>query len=62
MGSFATMSNEELADLYCAVRCEYVDLRAQVPFPDPEYFTALDEQSNQIHEEMAERGMLAEAA
>ncbi|MBX9150084.1 hypothetical protein [Rhodococcus qingshengii] len=56
------MSNEELADLYCALRCEYVDLRAQVPFPDPEYFTALDERSNRLHEEMAKRGMLAEAA
>lgn len=62
MESFATMSNEELADLYCALRCEYVDLRAQVPFPDPEYFTALDERSNRLHEEMAKRGMLAEAA
>lgn len=62
MESFATMSNEELADLYCALRCEYVDLRAQVPFPDPEFFTALYERTHQIHEEMSERGMLAEAA
>lgn len=62
MESFATASNEELADLYCALRCEYIDLWEELPFPDPAYFTALDERSNRVHEEMAERGMLAESA
>ncbi|NMM90877.1 hypothetical protein B2J88_42280 [Rhodococcus sp. SRB_17] len=62
MTLLATMSNEELADLYCALRCEYVDLMVMIPFPDPRYFAALDEAAHRIHAEMAVRGMLAEAA
>jgi|GEM_PF-5120683 len=57
MISLATMANDELADLYCALFAEHVNLVRHAPFPDPQYVTDLEDDIRRIHEEIAARGM-----
>ena len=52
------MPNDELADLYCSFRSEFVNQRLLVPYPDPKYFADLDDDAHKIYSEMAKRGML----
>lgn len=57
MNPLQDMANDELADLYCALSAEYVDLVRSSPFADPLYVTALEYDIHRIHGEIAARGL-----
>lgn len=57
MNPLAPIANDELADLYCALCSEYVDLVLLSPI-DPLYIADLQADISSIHKEISARGML----
>ncbi|MFI8660726.1 hypothetical protein ACIGKR_12110 [Rhodococcus qingshengii] len=57
MNPLQGMANDELADLYCTLCSEYVDLSRLAPFPDPLYVSALEYDIHRVHGEIATRGL-----
>jgi len=57
MNPLQGMANDELADLYCSLCSEYVDLLRLAPFPDPQYLNDLENDIRRIHGEIAARGL-----
>ncbi|MGW6658855.1 hypothetical protein [Rhodococcus sp. NPDC055024] len=57
MNALQGMANDELADLYCALCSEYVDLVRSSPFADPLYVAALEYDIERVHGVIAERGL-----
>ncbi|WP_182263449.1 hypothetical protein [Rhodococcus sp. UFZ-B548] len=56
MNPLAPIANDELADVYCALCSEYVDLIQLSPI-DPQYITDLKADISSIHNEIDARGM-----
>lgn len=61
MNPLAAIANDELTDVYCALCSEYVDFVRLTPI-DPQYIADLQRDINDIHQEIAVRGLFEHEA